>query len=199
MAEENRYFPKIALTLLALVAGLILISPAYWAAQLAYIVNKEEPSATPGESEGEKITPNMLIIPSLGISAPIQYVEQTDEESFQSALASGVVHYPGTAEIGQYGNPYIFGHSSDYVWAKGEYKTVFALLPRIKEGDEIIASDKEGNKFVYTVTDIKIASPKDKHYIDTKTTDEKFLTVQTSWPVGTALKRFLAIAKLQES
>ncbi len=41
--------------------------------------------------------PNMLFVPSLGISAPIIYATATTESVWQADLLSGVVHYPGTA------------------------------------------------------------------------------------------------------
>jgi HemK-like putative methylase len=71
----------------------------------------------------------MLSIPSLSIEAPIQFIDKADEKTFQAALKNGVVHYPGTALAGEFGNMYIFGHSSDYIWSKGHYKTIFAVLP----------------------------------------------------------------------
>src|SRR5438552_3712454 len=67
----------------------------------------------------QNLLPNLLLIPSLGIKAPVGYPEKTDENEFQNFLQNGVVHYPGTALPGQPGNVYIFGHSSDYIWSKG--------------------------------------------------------------------------------
>ncbi len=141
-------------------------------------------------------TPNTLTIPSLNIVAPIVYAEKANETSFQKALLSGVGHYPGTADPGQYGNSFIFGHSSDYVWSKGKYKTVFALLPRIKVGDEIKVSDKRGIAYTYVVKSTLIVKPTETKYLK-QDTSKKVLTLQTSWPIGTALKRFLVIAEIK--
>ena len=138
-----------------------------------------------------------LWIESLDIQAPIVYVEQTDEKVFQENLRNGVVHYPGTALPGQYGNVYIFGHSSDYPWARGDYKTVFALLPRIQVGEQIKLTDREGNLYTYIVTQTFVAEPSDTHLLSQYNNEKKMLTLQTSYPLGTALRRYMVIAELQ--
>jgi sortase A len=141
-------------------------------------------------------TSNLLTIPSLGIQAPIQYAIKKDEASIQNALLNGVVHYPGTANPGQPGNVYIVGHSSDYRWSAGKYKTVLALLPKIKEGDEMQVTDKAGKIYRYRVIETKIVNPTDLSVLSQGDGSKKLLTVQTSYPIGTALRRFLAIGEL---
>lgn len=144
----------------------------------------------------KKVTPNFLIIETLNIKAPIVYVEENKEEVFQTALQTGVVHFPGTANPGEFGNVYILGHSSDYAWTKGEFKTVFASLPEIQKGVEITISDSEGNPFTYIVTGTKIVSPDELSVLD-QDLKKKTLTLQTSYPLGTALKRFIVTAELK--
>jgi sortase A len=145
----------------------------------------------------KKVTPNFLTIETLNIKAPIVYVGENKEEVFQTALQTGVVHFPGTAKPGEYGNVYILGHSSDYAWAKGEFKTVFASLPEIQKGVEITVSDSEGNPFTYTVTGTKIVAPEELSVLD-QDFKKKTLTLQTSYPLGTALKRFIVYSELKK-
>lgn len=142
--------------------------------------------------------PNMLEIESLNIRAPIVYVEDTADKVFQKALKKGVVHYPGTAKPGELGNSYIFGHSSDYGWAKGDYKTIFAPLPKIKKGEKIVVSNEKGEPFAYIVTETVIALPNDVKFLEQGNFKKKILTLQTSYPIGTALKRFLVIAEIKQ-
>jgi LPXTG-site transpeptidase (sortase) family protein len=141
--------------------------------------------------------PNTLLIPSLNIAAPINFVDQNNETFFQQALQTGVVHFPGTALPGQSGNVYIFGHSSDFVWSKGHYKTVFAALPKITLGSSIIVSNAQGQQFDYTVVEKKVVSPSDLTVLAQDKT-KSLLTLQTSYPLGTALKRYIVIAELKE-
>lgn len=167
----------------------------YWVRQADYYFGQTPVPAT-SFNIAANIAADRLVIPRLGIAAPIVYAEEESERVFQEALQKGVVHYPGAARIGERGNAYIFGHSSDYVWAKGDYKSVFALLPEIKAGDEIFASDKGGAVFAYRVIETKIASPDDLSVLGDFGGERKLLTLQTSYPLGTALRRFIVLAEL---
>lgn len=155
------------------------------------------PTAQKNVTRPEMGEPNTLHIPSLKITAPIIYIDEANENAFQKALQNGVVHYPKTAEQGKVGNCYIFGHSSDYMWSSGHYKTVLALLPQIEIGDEVIVSNTTGEKFVYTVVKSFVASPKDLHLLDQGDGTKKMLTLQTSYPLGTALKRWIVQAEMK--
>lgn len=142
------------------------------------------------------LSSDSLSIPSLGITAPIVYVNQISENLFQAALKTGVVHYPGTANPGQNGNCYIFGHSSDFTWSKGHYKTVFAVLPHIKLGSNIYISDQAGKTFTYVVSKTFVVSANDTSVLK-QDQSQKILTLQTSWPLGTALERFIVQSELK--
>jgi len=137
-----------------------------------------------------------LTIESLGLSVPVVYVTDATEEAFQAGLKNGVVHYPGTANPGQFGNVYIFGHSSDYWWSDGHFKTVFAILPQIKLGADIVLTSAQGQAFTYRVFDAKVVAATDTAYLDQRGYQRKLLTLQTSWPIGTALKRYVVLAEL---
>lgn len=140
--------------------------------------------------------PNMIYIHSLGIGAPLVYIEELGEPVFQAALAKGVVHYPGTAAIGRPGNAFFFGHSSDFPTKPGNYKTVFALLPQIKIGDEVVLTDDKGVVYRYVVEQTHVVGPKDVDWLQQGDGSQSLLTLQTSYPVGTALKRFLVRGRL---
>lgn len=149
-------------------------------------------------NEASRMAPDRLVIPSLGIEAPLMYGTEMSEAAFQLALRDGVVHYPGTAMPGEHGNAYFFGHSSDYAWAKGDYKTVFATLTSIEVGARVVVSDADGRPHDYVVTGTRVISPKDMSVLDQGDGIEARLTLQTSYPLGTALKRFVVEAKLAE-
>ncbi|MFA5946641.1 MAG: sortase [Patescibacteria group bacterium] len=142
--------------------------------------------------------PDTLSIPSLQISAPIIYITKKGEGAYSEALARGVVHYPGTAMPGEFGNVYIFGHSSDLPWSIGQYKTIFAPLPQIQNGEKITLTDHAGRQFVYEVFETKVVMPNDLSVLSQYEFKEKLLSVQTSYPLGTALKRFIVLARLLE-
>lgn len=187
----------------ALVAALIFIAlnGGYFFKQLKFLFYKpqiaQDQNSNSG-SEEDKGQPNEISIPSLGITAPIVESKESNEQSFQEALKTGVVHYPGTAEVGQPGNAYLFAHSSDFAFKDGDYKTVFALLPSIPKGADIVVSNKDGQIFHYEVIESFVANKDDVHLLDQNTNGEKRLTLQTSYPIGTALKRWIVISKLVE-
>lgn len=163
--------------------------------------NAAPPTAQDGTTaiEGStrpKAESNMLKISSLGIEAPLVYTSGKTEESFQEALKNGVAHYPGTAAVGEQGNSYFFGHSSDYIWSSGRYKSVFALLPKIKIGERIVITDQAGLVYTYEVAETRVVESDAVDYLSQDDKSKRLLTLQTSYPVGTALKRFLAIAQL---
>ena len=136
-------------------------------------------------------------IAGLGISAPLVYVDDTDVRTFQTGLANGVVHYPSTANPGELGNAYYFGHSSDYISKPGYYKTVFALLPQINLDDEILITNQQGRLFSYRVISQQIVSATATEWLDQGDNHRRLLTLQTSYPVGTALARYIVQAEME--
>lgn len=162
-------------------------------------VEQTQQNRQTGEDQSIKsvqLSANTLSIPSLAINVPILYPNGNTENDFQIALRDGVVHYPGTAAVGQPGNVYIFGHSSDYAWAKGDYKTAFALLPQAKIGADIFLSDTEGRTHRYIVRETFVAAKTDVQLLDQGDRSKSMLTLQTSYPLGTALKRYIVRAEL---
>lgn len=199
MSENPKKYLLVVILALLLLIVAALVASTYdpFLQSLKYLRRgniAETPHAQDAQKTGE---PNQLKIASLEITAPILYAQTNSETEFQDLLKDGVVHFPGTAEIGQPGNAYIFGHSSDFITSKGHYKTVFALLPRIQVGAEIEISDKQGVIYYYKVVSTKIVAANDVSVLDQGDGSKKILTLQTSYPVGTALKRFVAIAELE--
>jgi sortase A len=198
--NEGEAWKKILRNLLmalALIAILFLfMNLQYFWLQFKYILNPPKLTTQkpppPTRATGD---PSMLEISSLNIRVPVQYAAEASEAAFQKALEDGVAHYPGTALPGSLGNVYIFGHSSDFVWSKGKFKTAFALLPHINIGDTIIISDAEGKLYTYKVSKKFIVNPGDLSVLNGES-GKSLLTLQTSYPLGTALQRYIVVAEL---
>ena len=141
---------------------------------------------------------NTLEIDDVGIKAPIVYITGKTEKDYQAGLINCVVHFPGTANPGQPGNCYIFGHSSDFIWSKGHYKTVFTLLPKVELGSEIYISDDKGISYTYIITASQEVAADDLSVLDQQGYKKKMLTLQTSYPIGTALARWIVVAEMKE-
>ncbi len=195
---------KIILKLVS-AAGIILLgfgllnAPAMWK-RIKFAIHHPDRNTNQNQntSEPKRGEPNRLKIPSLGVEAPLVEPEAANEDSYQKALQTGVVHFPGTAAVGELGNAYYFGHSSDFAFSKGDYKTVFALLPNIEMGAEIIVTNVDGLEFKYSVVSKKVVSNNDVSVLEQGDRSERLLSLQTSYPVGTALQRYVVVAKLIE-
>lgn len=155
---------------------------------------QQQKTGTPGEKI--EMSANSLAIESLGIYAPIIFAPKADEAEYEKLLNSGVVHVPDTALPGEQGNCYIFGHSSDLFWHPGKYKTIFALLPQIKIGEKIVLTGNSGVKYTYQVLESASVNADRTDLLLVKDKQRKILTLQTSWPLGTALKRWIVVAEL---
>ena len=143
-------------------------------------------------------TDNRLVIPRLGKSVPLvnMSVENIEgqnwndlEKQIQSGLQQGVVHYPGTANPGQYGNVFMTGHSSYYPWDPGKFKDIFATLGKLEVGDRYYVYYDQ-KKYTYQVIDKREVKPSNVDVLS-QPTDKKISTLMTCTPVGTALRRLI--------
>lgn len=136
-----------------------------------------------------------IVEPELGLESLIGNDWNALEDQIRESLLQGVVHYPGTAEPGDRGNVFLTGHSSNVFWQKSIYNSVFALLPRISEGDDIYITFGQEN-FHYRVISKKEVMPSDVGVLEQG--DGHTLTLMTCTPVGTNLKRLIVTAELIE-
>jgi LPXTG-site transpeptidase (sortase) family protein len=139
----------------------------------------------------EAQTSNILELPKFGIKAPIWKIDTPDLKLIYEKLKQGVVLYPGSAIPGQ-GYSIIIGHSSQYPWQPGKYKSVFSLLSELQKGDKIYVY-WEQKPLVFEVQEKKIFLPWPKGNEITETVfppeNKPILILQSCWPVGVAYKR----------
>lgn len=132
---------------------------------------------------------NTIFIPKIGVQAPVGW--DTPNNQITEALEKKVVHLQGTGKPGGYDGIFITGHSSNYWWKEGDYNSVFALLPQLNEGDEIIIT-YQGEFHHYKISG-KDEVKKDQ-VVEHLTTGRERLTLMTCVPVGTNLRRLLIYA-----
>jgi LPXTG-site transpeptidase (sortase) family protein len=134
---------------------------------------------------------NTLILPQFEIEAPIIKVSNPNLNLIYQQLKKGVVLYPGSADPSK-GYSIIIGHSSQYPWEPGRYKSVFSLLNQFQKGDFFYVI-WEGKFLIFQVEDKKIFLPFPKGQETTETIfppeERPILVLQSCWPVGVALKR----------
>jgi LPXTG-site transpeptidase (sortase) family protein len=133
-----------------------------------------------------------IMIPKIGVDAPIVFAQSRDEKDIQQNLQNGVVHYPGTAMPGELGNVFLTGHSSNYSWAKGHYNYVFTLIEKMSPGDVVIIY-YNGGEYDYQVTGTKIVEPTQIEVLNP--TPTRVLSLMSCWPVYTSQKRMIVLAQ----
>ncbi|GAC1412420.1 MAG: hypothetical protein NVSMB66_1390 [Candidatus Doudnabacteria bacterium] len=143
--------------------------------------------------------PAQIDIPKLNISVPLIWTKDTN--NFDKDLATGVVHYPGTALPGEIGTAYISGHSSNYSWAKGSYNKVFETLDGLKQYDSFsITVTSTSNKkvtFHYIVTDKSVYKADDQAQFASR--NKSVVALSTCWPIGTSSKRLVVFGELSQT
>lgn len=194
-----QYLKRIVFAVITLSLLFAVLNWPYFKAQINQYLYPIQPETEEAREtrEAQPVAEDRLWIRSLGIDTPIIYIEEDNEDAYQLALQNGVVHFTNTAEPGDSGNAYYFGHSSDLITAKGNYKSVFALLPQILVGDTIEISDRTGKLYVYEVEKKFVVEPDDLSVL-AQDDSKKQLTLQTSYPLGTALRRYIVVAQLLE-
>jgi len=160
----------------------IIFNGRFFYAQLKY----SSLGLSPIDQDINKI--EKIVIPSIGVEAPIIFPENKNEYVLQKALENGVVYWPNSASINEKGTIIILGHSSAYPWYQGNYGSVFSLLNKLGEGDSIfLFSDKE--KYVYGVVGKEIEAPKNLTLETQK--EESVLYLISCWPINTDWKRIV--------
>ena len=140
------------------------------------------------QTEKKKIIGYGLIeIPAIELEMPL--VKGADNYSLRAAIG----WWPQSAPMGNAGNCAVFGHRMV------TYGRHFNRLDELKQGDEVILYNMEGDRFVYVVTGAEVIEPGnlvDKLYEHS----EGFqLTLVTCTPTGVGSQRLLVYAELDSS
>ena len=158
------------------------------------IINGYDPDAPGGTQPIVEISADKI-----NVQAPMVWSPNGDEKSLDNDLQNGVVHFPKTASPGQIGNMVISGHSSNYIWASGNYNHIFKDLNNLEAGDVITVKVMEHNGRIilyhYKITGKTIVSSDDQSVFADASAST--LTLATCWPIGTNLKRLLVKAELE--
>lgn len=128
---------------------------------------------------------------NLSIKAPITWQIEYKNKEIQRHLENGLVHIKDSAEPGQKGTAIITGHSSNYFWAGGDYKTVFAPLLKANIGDTINIKHR-GINYTYQITEVYEVDPSRVDLMNAKTDTD--LRLITCTPLGSTKRRLIVDA-----
>ncbi|MFA7209311.1 MAG: sortase [Parcubacteria group bacterium] len=150
------------------------------------------------DAPGDVKTSVFVRIDKIGVEAPMVWSQSTDEDSMLADLERGLGHFYQTASPGQIGNAVISGHSSNYIWAKGDYNHIFKNLNNLEKGDAITVKTMQKNgrivSYHFSVGDKFTAAPDDERIFSA--TPGRTLTLSTCWPLGTNFQRLIIKAEL---
>lgn len=163
------------------------IQPSRTAASTPLIVSNDSIAA--------KTTPE-VIIPKINVQIPLVFGQKKSikEDDIQKDLESGVAHYPTTSLPGQNGNAAFFGHSSNNIFNKGQYKFAFVLLHMLEKGDTFYLT-YESKVYAYKVFDKKVVEPNQVDVLDPVPGKTATATLITCDPPGTSLRRLVIVGE----
>ncbi|MGI8649443.1 MAG: class E sortase [Rubrobacter sp.] len=96
-----------------------------------------------------------LTVPKLGL-----YGNTVEDDDSAEALDAGAIKIPETGFPWQENaNTYISGHRIGYAGTESYYQ--FLDLPKMKNGDEVILEDANGNRYTYRVFEVFAVEPTD--------------------------------------
>ncbi len=129
-----------------------------------------------------------ISVPSLKLDLAIVTINGDD-------LGKSLVHFPGTALPGGFGDTVIFGHSTlPQLTKPNDYMSIFTYLPSVKL-DDLILTNFNNNTYTYKVTKVYQVKPSDT-WVLRQIYDHKKLKLITCVPPGTRLKRLIVEADL---
>jgi len=144
---------------------------------------------TPSPSATSNLPNNTVSYDAKNISAPVSWDTAFTTNAIDQNLENGVIHIAGTPRPGEQGMTVLFGHSSNYVWAKGNYKNIFAPLIKAQVGDTFEISYKNID-YTYKVTKAYQVNADDLAVLNSST-NESGARLITCTPIGTSLYRYV--------
>lgn len=141
-----------------------------------------------------KGTVKNIRVPTYRLSIPKLNIDNAEVSTVDYDLTKHLIQYAGTANPGELGTAVVFGHSTlPQLFDSKNYRTIFATLHYIKEGDVIKVSIL-GKNLTYKVFAISILDPDDTGMF-AQTYDSSYLTLVTCTPPGTVWKRLVVKSK----
>lgn len=152
-----------------------------------------------------EITPyeNRIVIPKMWKNIPLIDIKNREiktenelEDILMKELEQWVVRYPSSAIPGEIGTSFIFWHSSNFPWMKGDYNDVFATLDNLVYGDEIIIYYNQ-KKYTYVIREKAVIKPGDVSVLK-RNKNKQELSIMTCWPIWTTLNRLIVTWEIIE-
>ena len=144
------------------------------------------------EEEG-KIATASIVIPKIGVEAPIAFVDSTNPDDFLEPLKQGVAHFP-SALPGEQGVSVLLGHSSPFGWLRDTYDDVFSNLNELEVSDRILIT-MNGTVNTYKVSGKVFLNRGQDIPLEYQLGDGQRILLISCWPPGIDNKRIIIQAE----
>jgi len=136
---------------------------------------------------------DIIIIPSINVSAPIVTPNTYDAVKLKSLLDDGAVIYPSSPGFGKNGQTILMGHSAPPNWPNIKHDTIFSRLAELGWNDKIMAV-YDDRTYTYSVAYSEIIEKGGD--IPPLAAADSALVLVSCWPPGRDLQRIIVQAKL---
>ena len=106
------------------------------------------------EAASAASAPARIIIDAVGIDTPISNPASADTATLDGALASGAVRYPGSGNLEDVSNVFLFGHSSHLPVVNNPAYRAFNDIEKLEVGD-LIRVQSETVEYHYRVETVE--------------------------------------------
>ena len=151
------------------------------------------PATFPAIDEDDPIR---IEIPVINVKSDVQNPQSNDIDILDSALLSGVVHYPNSGSLEDTSNMFLFGHSSQLPVVRNQSFKAMNNLDQLLLGDKIYVYSKS-KRYTYVVSSVREVSA--ENALVTFDTDRKMLTLSTCNNFGEKEDRFVIEAEYESS
>lgn len=136
--------------------------------------------------------PTRIVIDAIDLDGSITTPADADIETLDNALLSGIVHYPGSSDLADPGNVFLFGHSTGFRVVQNEAFKAFNDLKHLKEND-LVRVQSSSREYVYRVTSVSLVSASDA-FVDLSRSG-RTLTLATCNVFGAKEERYVVKAE----
>ena len=137
------------------------------------------------------IMPRRIVIDKIGVDSEIQNPESRDVAILDAALLKGVVHYPGSGNLNEDTNLFIFAHSTGLSNVRNQAYKAFNHLSSLSI-DDLIQIESDRNVYVYKV--VSVALRDNSEALVTFSRGKKMITLSTCNTFGKKDDRFVVEA-----
>lgn len=161
-------------------------------------IYNEEPTVLAAETVSSAQTnnandaPMRIIIDAIDVDITIENPTSSDINVLDEALTKGSVHYPGSGDLEDTSNLFLFGHSSYLPDVINKSYTAFNGVQHLVSGD-IIRVQSATKEYIYKVNVVELVDANDA-WVELSNTEKK-LTLSTCNTFGSKQDRYVVDAQ----